>query len=172
MILLYIDVGTILWEEEEKGGGEGEREERGRQKKRSYEGVRQIEAWGDTQSGSESDEDEEDDDKQMSDMELSNDGDTVGQLFIEVGKTCIKHLYHPKVSVLVRPIHIMNILYLEAGKTYTWEQVVHVWRTFGSVILIWWCLVLWKWSSIDDFPQYAMYAFHYISYWDCIKLRE
>ena len=88
-VLLYIDVGTILWEEEEKEGGEGER---GRKKKRSYEGVRQIEAWGDNQDSSESDEDEEDDDKRSSDMELSNDGDTVGQLFVEVGKTCIKPL--------------------------------------------------------------------------------
>ena len=84
-MISVIDVGTILWDEKEK---EGEVEEKGR-KKRKYEGLRQMEAWEGNRSSSESDDEEEEDeeDDRSSDMELSNDGDTVGQLYLQVGKS-------------------------------------------------------------------------------------
>lgn len=85
------DVGTILWDEREEGEREGEGKGR---RKVTYEGVRQMEEWGgdrDHTSSSESDEEEED--KHSSDMELSDNQDSVGQLYLEVGKTISSSLY-------------------------------------------------------------------------------
>ena len=65
--------------EEGRGGGGGKR-------RRGFVGLRQMEEWGEGGEGDGSSSEEDEEDKRSSDMELVNETDAVGQLYLEVGE--------------------------------------------------------------------------------------